>query len=280
MQHTTAMDDASLAYLKKAADILSACLDDNLTGIYLHGSAVLGGYDAERSDLDLLIVVPRPISDEQRAAVSKALTQEALPCPAVGLEMSIVTEAVAGNPTSAQPAFELHMTTAATDSKIVDGRGHEGDPDLVLHLAVCRAHGQNLLNDGTGNNKIKSNEEVFGTVPRGLILAQLRDELQWASGDAPRHYAVLNASRAWRFVKDGQLVSKVAGGEWVLEQANDQDAEMQDPGWKLALVKAALARQGGAEAELDADDVKRFVEFVIRVCGRPMSWGGCDLPKD
>lgn len=135
---TNTMDVISRKYLENVAEIMTKALDGNLTGIYLHGSAVLGGYDAWHSDLDVLVVVPNPITEAQREAIVGNLTEEALPCPAAGLEMSIVTEAVAANPQAAAPAFELHMTTAASDTKVIDGHGHGGDPDLVLHFAVCR----------------------------------------------------------------------------------------------------------------------------------------------
>lgn len=39
-------------------------LKDNLVGIYLHGSAVMGCFHGERSDIDLLVVVQNDISDK------------------------------------------------------------------------------------------------------------------------------------------------------------------------------------------------------------------------
>lgn len=253
------IDAASEEYLQKLGDRILQAFDGNVTGIYLHGSAVLGGYNSDRSDLDVLVVVPKPMTEAQRAATAKTLSDEALPCPATGLEMSIVTEAVAANPDVAAPPFELHMTTAATDSKIVDGRDHEGDPDLVLHFAVCREKGENLA-----RHPAKSSlEDVFGAVPRRRITAQLRQELGWA--EAPRHYAVLNASRAWMYAVTRQLVSKVTGGAWALRRMQSDD-EMTDQGGRMALIRAALAKQTGDEAApMEADDVQRYVDFVLHI---------------
>ena len=61
--------------------------------------------------------------------------------------------------------------------KVVDGHGHPGDPDLVLHFAICRALGFT----------------VFAHVPHRLVMARLADELTWAVEHAPPAYAVLNA---------------------------------------------------------------------------------------
>ena len=35
-------------------------LKENLTGIYLHGSSVMGCFNPEKSDIDLIVVVDRP----------------------------------------------------------------------------------------------------------------------------------------------------------------------------------------------------------------------------
>lgn len=254
------MDAASEIYLQKLSKKISHTLNGNLTGIYLHGSAVLGGYDVHRSDLDVLVVVPRPITEGQRTELAETLREETLPCPAAGLELSIVTDAAAATVDVSAPAFELHMTTAPADSKVVDGRGHGGDPDLVLHFAVCRVHGRNLAGSTTG----KPLEEVFGAVPQELVVAQLRDELSWAARDGPRHYAVLNASRAWMYAETGQLVSKVAGGEWTLRRIQGDD-EMPHRDDNMVIVRAALAKQNGDAVDMDADDVQWYVEFVLRI---------------
>ncbi|MBP5186668.1 MAG: nucleotidyltransferase domain-containing protein, partial [Clostridiales bacterium] len=37
-------------------------LKDNLTGIYLHGSAVMGCFNPEKSDIDLIVVVNEPLT--------------------------------------------------------------------------------------------------------------------------------------------------------------------------------------------------------------------------
>ena len=47
-------------FVKKSQEIL----EDNLTGIYLHGSAVMGCYNPKKSDLDLIVVVNEPMQDD------------------------------------------------------------------------------------------------------------------------------------------------------------------------------------------------------------------------
>ena len=154
----------------------------------------------------------------------------------------------------AEPPFELHITTAPEDEKVIDGHGAEGDPDLVLHFGVCRQAG---LLVGAGQPR----EIVFGQVPRAMVLAQLDNELEWAVGQAPEEYAVLNACRAWRYAFDGTFVSKLAGGEWALRH-------LQQP-FHSVLVTMALARQRGLTSDgLDAGRVHAFVADVRALIGR------------
>jgi streptomycin 3"-adenylyltransferase len=198
-------------------------LGEALVGVYPHGSLVLGGWRADRSDIDVLVVVDRILLPLEQSRLADAWTEDALPCPGVGLELSVVTKETAGSP-SARPPFELHVTTAPQDRKVVDGHGHPGELDLVLHFAVCRSLGH----------------PVFAHVPHRLVMAQLADELTWAVEHNPSEYAVLNACRAWRYAVDRSLVSKVDGGRWAAERLD---------GPELGLVRAALAAQTGAAAD-------------------------------
>jgi hypothetical protein len=241
------MDMMSERYALNVASAMAALFGSQLAGVYLHGSAVLGGFDARRSDIDILAVCDDPMTPAQQSAAAEALSSQRLPCPARGLELSIVTLQAARHPT-AEPAFELHLTTAPDDIKIVYGQGRSGDADLVLHFAVCRGAGR-LLGPGLPA------AEVFGPVADDLILAQLAGELRWGAEHAPGEYAILNACRAWRFAADGALVSKADGGRWALDRVKSSDRE---------LVRTALDRQRCVPAaELDPRAVRQFVQQAL-----------------
>ncbi|WP_030454041.1 nucleotidyltransferase domain-containing protein [Herbidospora cretacea] len=241
------MDLLSGRYTRDVASAMAAVIGSRLVGVYLHGSAVLGGFDARRSDIDVLIVCEHPMTADERAAAAERLSNDRLPCPAHGLELSVVTLPVTRHPT-AQPPFELHVTTAPGDSKVVDGHEHAGDPDLVLHFAVCRQAG---LLVGPG----RASAEVFAPVGHDLILAQLVHELRWAAEHAPGEYAVLNACRAWQFAAEGTLVSKIDGGQWALHGLSTMGHE---------LVRSALDHQRCLPAaKLDPLEVTRFVHRIL-----------------
>ena len=154
-----------------------------------------------------------------------------------------MTRASAAAP-DARPAFELHVTTAPEDRKVVDGHGHPGELDLVLHYAVCR----------------RLDPDVFAEVPRPLVLDQLADELRGPPSTTRPSTPCLTPA-APGGTPSRLLVSKVDGGRWA-------EARLDDP--DLALVRAALARQTGSDLAppIDADAAIAFcrqTQDVIRI---------------
>jgi predicted nucleotidyltransferase len=121
------MDATSETYAANVARAMTALWGSRLVGVYLHGSAVPDGFDVRRSDVDVLVVCKEPITPVEQSAAADSLSEERLPCPARGLELSIVTLGVTQRP-SAKPAYELHITTASDDTKVVDGHQHMETP--------------------------------------------------------------------------------------------------------------------------------------------------------
>ena len=46
-------------FIERSKEILR----DNLVGVYLHGSSVMGCFNPQKSDIDLIVVVERPLPD-------------------------------------------------------------------------------------------------------------------------------------------------------------------------------------------------------------------------
>jgi len=218
-----------------------------LVGAYLHSSAVLGGFDPRRSDLDIVAVSCRALSDEDLHDLADRLGAGSY--PANGLEFTLLTADEASQPQMLAPRFQLHRTTDGWDrrAKVVDGRTREGDPDLVLHLFVARDHGRALVGPPA--------RDVFGEVPRSAVIAAMKNELAWASAHALREYLVLTACRAWFFHALDRVASKVEAGRWAAGRYERPD-----------VIEAALVRQTGAGAPDIADaESERLVTYVERV---------------
>jgi hypothetical protein len=231
-----------------------------LVGVYLHGSGALGGWSAERSDVDLLGVVARPLERRAKRVISARLNHPSLTCPApAGLELSLVTAAVAADPPR-RPPFELHVNTGPSPHTHLGGPAAT-DPDLLLHFAVCRRAGVAVA----GPDPV----EVFAEPPRAWLLERATAELRWAVRHGTFAYRVLTACRAWRYLEDDVLGAKAESGRWARLRLAEGSEEVL-PG-AAALVDAAVAAQLGhapvpaAAADLAAAD--RFVAAVLERFG-------------
>lgn len=199
------------------AEVLVRLVPD-LVGVYVHGSAALGGF-GPASDLDVLALVAGESATDW-TAVGTALLATGVERP---LELSVVDARRAGAP-SEPWQFLLHVSSA--DGRVVVGSVDDGvgDADLIAHYAVTRAVGLPLAGPMP--------ERVIGRVDPVVLLGYLADELAWGSEAADERYAVLNACRAVAYAEDGLLRSKVDGGRWWLDRCGES-----------ALVDAALAAQ-------------------------------------
>jgi streptomycin 3"-adenylyltransferase len=229
------------AYLEKLAHRISTVLGDSLVAIYLHGTAAMDAFVPSRSDVDVLCITRGPLSPSQKRHLAEALSEESLPCPGVGLEMSVVTAAQAHSP-SDPPRFELHIATE--ENRVVDGAGRGGNLDLIVEFAMTRARGVALVGPPP--------TDVIAPVDRAALLGAMAEDLRWALETDRAGYAVLNACRCLRFLREGTLSSKLEAGEWAI-QAGVGDAN---------LIGAALDRQRGADRHVDHVSAATFAEKV------------------
>ncbi len=246
----TTAQDVPRAYAAAVTAELAVALDGRLTAAYLHGSAALGGWTAERSDVDILFVVADAITAAAAAVAGRALLSAAVGCPGRCLEASIVTAGAAVRPAPPWP-FVLHVGLHDGEQVLVMGQvlamptARSGDTDLLMHYAVCRAAGVALAGPPP--------DAAIGAVDRRLILGYLADELGWGLANAQENYAVLNACRALAYLRNGRIVAKVAGGLAALE-AGSGPAEV---------IRRALDQQQGRAPERPAGP--DAVAFVLNV---------------
>ena len=242
------VDPAALDAARSTCERLGEALLDNLLAVYLHGSAVLGGYRSDRSDLDVLVLTARSLGDGDFDAVLALLVDVAY--PAKGLEMTILTKAEAAQPDAHAPRFQLHVAIDGRSGavRVVDGRNGEGDRDLVLHFAVCRSAGVALVGPPTG--------ETLASIPDREVRQAMFDEIAWAA-TAPPEYLVLTSARAWTFAATGRLVSKIEAGEWAAERYSEP-----------AVIRSALAAQRGGASDVDPVATREFARHVAEVLDR------------
>lgn len=214
------LDASADRYLRACIEALQECLGPDLVGAYLYSSAALGDFVAGGSDLDVVAVVRVSLDRDRALGVAASVRAVAAPFATKGLDLTVVTLAAARAET-AMPRVEVKLLTFHGDIQTAQDEPY-GDNRVVMHFACCRDHGIAV----TGPPP----QEVFAPVSRREYLLALRRELNrvWM----PPHYTVLNACRDLRFVVEGVICSKVAGGRWALERGYDR--------W---LIEAALSWQ-------------------------------------
>lgn len=190
------MQVAGEPWCAEAARVAAVCtrLLPGLAGVYVHGSAALGGFTAA-SDLDVLVIADGPVDAESAGRDLLAATT------GFPLELSIVTSGAATDPS---PPFPFILHVASPDRAVIDHG--DGDPDLIAHFAVTRTAGRTVMGPAP--------REVIGAVDRSALLAYLTGELAWGRDHADQRYAVLNACRAEAYAVDGCLLSKTDGARW------------------------------------------------------------------
>jgi hypothetical protein len=248
-------DPALGAYAAAVAAGLTRVLGPALVGLYLHGSAAMGGWSAEHSDVDLLGVVARPLDRPAKRVISARLHHPSLVSPAPsGLELSLVTAAVAADPPR-RPPFELQVRTGPSPHTHLGGPA-AADPDLLLAFAACRRAGVAVAGPGPA--------EVFADPPRAWLLDRVAAELRWALGHGSVASRVLTACRAWRYLEDDVLGAKVDSARW----ARLRLADAGSSGAADLVDEAVAAQLGLAPMPVAPADRRRARELVAGVLDR------------
>lgn len=138
-----------IAGIQPLQECLLKTLGENLIGIYLHGSLAFGCFHPLKSDIDVLAVVERPLTQPEKEKVIHSLLSIWHFAPEKGYEMSIVLEKVCRRFAYPTP-YELHFSKAwierfREDSKSVCNDFPKTDPDLAAHFAVVKARGITLF---------------------------------------------------------------------------------------------------------------------------------------
>ena len=229
-------------------------LREDLVGVYLHGSSVMGCFNPQKSDIDLIVVVDRPLPEPvKRAYMDMTVGYNAI-APAKGIEMSVVLKKFC-RPFVYPTPYELHFSTGhlgwyRTDPDDYIRRMNGTDKDLAAHFTIINKRGRCLYGAPI--------EEVFAEVPGGDYMDSIRYDVEGAADEITKYpmYLTLNLARVLAYKEEGLILSKKEGGEWALEHL---------PSEYRPLITDAL-REYSESAEAAYDDVlaKRCAEYALK----------------
>jgi predicted nucleotidyltransferase len=203
--------------LERLTVLLRDTLGDTLIGVYLYGSAVLGGL-RRFSDLDLMVVIDRPTTrKEKRALIDGLLAHSTWPSEAGRLRSVEVTMIVAADvrPWQFPPRMDFQFggwLRPAFVAGELEPWGSAVNPDLAPLLALTRERGVALAGPPP--------EEVLDHVPYAdLVRASLADLDRLCAGLAgDTRNIVLTLARIWCTLATGDIVAKDAAAAWLLPQ--------------------------------------------------------------
>lgn len=228
-------------------------LQDNLLGIYLHGSAVMGCFNPLKSDLDLIIVIRETMTDEIKRTYMDQILALDSEAPAKGIEMSVVTRDVC-DPFVYPTPFDLHYSRMHSEWYRQDPEDYiqkmKGtDQDLAAHFTVIRGRGQCLYGLPVG--------EIFGEVPEQDYLDSIWNDICDAEEDITEDtmYLTLNLARVLAYLKEKQVFSKKEGGMWALQHLPRE--------YHPAVTLAMQEYETGGPVQYDPELVVKYAKYML-----------------
>ena len=230
-------------------------LGDNLTGIYLHGSAVMGCFNSKKSDIDLLIVVNDDISNEIKMQYMDMVVELNREAPEKGIELSIVKEAVC-KPFVYPTPFELHFSIAhlnwyqSNPADYVE-RMKGTDKDLAAHFTVIYHRGKTLY-----GKEIKS---VFSKVSSRDYMDSIWSDIEDAKEEIVTNtmYITLNLCRVLAYKRESLILSKQEGGEWAMNALPVSE-------YQKIISDALKEYKTGEVMSTDRAIVVEFAEYMLK----------------
>lgn len=185
-------------------------LGENLVGIYLHGSLVMGCFNDESSDIDFLVVVRDKLSFNIKRQLIDILLDLSGFAPKKGFEVSVILEKYSRNFMYPTP-FELHYSNEYKEKYIKDKEflcENGEDADLAAHITIINKMGRCLYGKGIS--------EVFGEVPEKYYINSILNDIENAIDEIEENpvYIILNLCRVLYYLKERVISSKHEGGCW------------------------------------------------------------------
>ena len=230
-------------------------LDENLTGVYLHGSLAMGCFNLACSDIDLLVVMRQGMAIEtKRDMVERLLACSLLPAP---VEIGFLVEEDI-RPFEHPLPFDLHYSESWRERYIralANGTWRSWnnekrrDSDLAAHITVTRARGICLAG--------KPIPDVLPQIPHANYAAAIVEDFHDAlvEREYVPVYFTLNACRVLAYLREGRIYSKDEGGMWALRTLS---AELH------GVVEQTLEmyRENRVNAQFDEDALEQFAQYV------------------
>lgn len=178
----THLDETAERYRSRVVDAIGEEVD--VLASFVLGSGLVGGYRPGESDLDLVIVVDRPLAGEARRRAVERIADLELP----GRRLELVAYVLGRQP----PDFDLNLE--------VDADGVREAPDEAQHWFVIDA--------AIAQERIPEWSHFFDHVSEERTRSAVEESLAWSAERPDLDFARLNAVRARHYLEHGEWISK------------------------------------------------------------------------
>ncbi len=200
--------------IQQCLNLLQDVLGQNLLGVYLYGSSIVGGLQ-KYSDIDLFVVLDRSTTREEKTKLAISLLQISgiyMKSEKPPIEMTIVTKSEI-NPWHYPPHFDFQYgdwLRKKFQSGIFEPWPTKEMPDLALLITQLLLKSQTLW--GT------EPEQLLAQVPYGdFIKAMLHDLNRLATDlDHDTRNVLLTYARIWSTLETNAIRSKPTAADWVM----------------------------------------------------------------
>ena len=268
--------DAPEAQLERVVALAVGVLGGDLLGLYLHGSAVDGGL-RPGSDLDLLAVVARRLTAEERASLIRGL---------LGLSGR-------GNPSGRARPLEVSIVRAdelrpwryPPEQELQYGDWWRREleaglepwpspsPDLAILVAAARVAGRALVGPPPA--------ALLDAVPPEHLVASSIAGIDDLLADLvpDTRNVLLTLARIWVTVAEGRIARKDEAARWAAPRLGAADAAViREAGEAYTAGAAERWDDRGAEARRCADAMIAAIRAAARSVARDSSGAGGLIP--
>lgn len=237
--------------LRRVVNLLQETLSEDLTGVYLFGSAVLGGLKSS-SDLDFMVVSERPTSIDQKRKLVSALRE--LSGKPRHLEVTVVVRNDV-KPWRQPPKMDFQYGDwwhEEYDRGNVEPWESDINPDLASLIRMTLLADTALVGPRP--------DDVFDPVPREEFVASLLQGIDALVGDleSDTRNVVLTLARMWASAETDELLSKDAAAQWALARLPS------DKSWVLAEARSMYLGDRDQWSREPLTDAPTYAEHVIR----------------
>jgi streptomycin 3"-adenylyltransferase len=201
--------------INECLDLVTKILGDNILGVYLYGSALVGGLQ-KFSDIDLLVVTHNATTLSEKNELTQHLLQISglyMKSTKRPIEMTVI-EKGAVNPWHYPPCFDFQYgewLRASFEIGDIEPQNYEM-PDLALIITQVLLKSQTLFGGQP--------EKILAPVPYADFIKAMLQDLDRLAADIKddTRNVLLTLARIWCTLETNTICSKPNAADWVIER--------------------------------------------------------------